>query len=84
MKIFIKEIYYLASNDLHILTIKFKDGKKILPGDELVCEDLPDLSFIVESLTIGTYNYDDDSFDIIIKKPNQPLPQYARRTFVKI
>jgi hypothetical protein len=78
MKILVKGGLYLEAADIYILTIKFVEGDKILPGQKLINSDL---SFTVKSLTLGTYNYETDSFDVVIEKSNAEIKDLINKEF---
>lgn len=78
MKILVKGGLYLEASDIYLLTIKFIEGNKILPGQKLINSDL---SFTVKSLTLDTYNYETDSFDIVIEKPKGKIKDLVNKEF---
>lgn len=81
MKIVVKGSIFLKESNIYILTIKFIEGKKILPGNKLINEGDLNLKFEVQSLTLDSNNYTEDSFDIVIEKPTIDLKSFEGKTF---
>ena len=84
MKIYVKGAIHLNKNDIYLMTIKLIEGDKILVSDKWLNEKDNNLFFIVKSLTLGTYNFDTDTFDIVIEKPSSPIEKYIDKKFVKL
>ena len=83
MKIYVKGAIHLKKSDIYLMTIKLIEGK-ILPAEKWINEKDNNLFFIVKSLTLGTYNFDTDSFDIVIEKPLSSIEKYVDKNFIKL
>jgi hypothetical protein len=84
VKVFVKTSHHIKASDIYILTIKFIEGVKILPGDTYKGETNPGIIFKMKSPVLGSYNYTDDSFDITIETPAVSLSEFNEKTFIKI
>ncbi|MBL7730358.1 MAG: hypothetical protein JNM88_04205 [Chitinophagaceae bacterium] len=83
MKLLVKASYHIKEVDAYILFIKFIEGDKIKTGDTCYDESDPGLSFTMKNFILGTYNYQDKSFQIEIEKPARPLQDFDEKTFIK-
>lgn len=83
MKIYVKEAIHLKKSDMYILTVKLIDGNKVLSAEKWINEKDNNLFFMIKSLTLGTYNFDNDTFDIVIEKPLSPIEEYINKDFIK-
>ena len=89
MKIQVINTFYLKSkdnstDDLYALDIKFFEDDKIKTGDVFIDDENGSLSFKVNSLAIGSYNFNNDTFSIQIEKPSVFLENFKDLFFKKM
>lgn len=83
MKIELINYTYLKKVKLHSLVIRFIDEDKLKVGDTFSSVDDSAIKFVVKSIAIGSYNFNNDTFTIEINPPPMTLKKYENKIFIK-